>query len=197
MHTLATKPPPSGPAAGSVHVPHDFHYEGRPIVMIEYHQHGKLWMPHEVFVSHAPKYPKYCSRFDCDWSKRDETLYFHESGSGGGAYLNGWPNAKRVHAKLWWNPELGVDLRQGSGEPVTDFRALGFELLTHPLKLGGSEPNPLEYGCEGGVLYCTKCKDYLPEDNPCGHVFWCDRCHEWGGAEGNKEHCRHRKPSLD
>lgn len=195
---LPAAPAPTGPASGSVlrpvHIPHDFHYEGRPIVMIEYHQHGKLWMPHEVFVSHAPKHSNYCSHFDFNWCKRDGALLYHEAGSGPGAYLNGWPNAKRVHAKLWWNHELGAALRQGSGEPVTDFRALGFDLLTHPVKLGGTDQNPFEYGSEGGVVYCTKCNDHLPEANVCSHIFWCERCNEWGGSEGNKERCRHRKP---
>jgi hypothetical protein len=178
-----------------VHIPHDFHHEGKPIVLIEYHRHGTFWMPHQVFVSHAPKHPNYCDVFDFEYCNRDGDLLYHESGSGGGAYINGWPGSKRVHAKLWWNHEAGVELTTGGGDKVTDFRALGFEYLTHPIKLGTTEANPFTYGLEGEVLYCTKCKDHLPDDHLCEHIFWCDRCEEWGGAYGNKERCKHRKPT--
>lgn len=175
------------------HVPHDFHHEGKPIVLIEYYKVATFWMPHAVFVSNAPKHPQYFAEVDFNYCNRDGALFYHETG-GGGLYVNGWPNAKKLHAKLWWNHELAPGLRTGGGDKVTDPATLGFELLTHPLKLGAAEVNPFTYGSEGEVLYCTKCKDHIPEDHPCGHVFWCEKCHVWGGAASDKERCRHRKP---
>lgn len=173
-------------------------HDRRPIGLIEYEQHGKLWMPHSVFVSHAPDHPLYCSTFDFNWSKTTGGLYYHESGSGGGPYINGWPGAKRTHAKLWWDQVAAPKLKTGGGEEVgaADLAGLGFDLVADPIDLGDHETNPFLYGIEGDVIYCTKCRDHLPESDVCEHVFWCEKCQEWGGAEGNKEHCRHRKPTL-
>jgi hypothetical protein len=169
--------------------------KGNPIVMIEYHRNGNLWMPHEVFVSHAPKYPKCCSHYDFNWSRGSETLYFHKAGSGPGVYVNGWPNSKKRMAKLWFDDSAGVPIRQGSGAPVEDFAALGFELIARPLPLGpGNDGNPFDFGVEARVVYCRKCRDHFSEDAHCDHIFWCDRCNEWGGGASDKESCKHRKP---
>jgi hypothetical protein len=177
-----------------------FHdYEKRPIVLIEYHDEGKLWMPHSLFVSHAPEHPLYCSTFDFNWSKTMSGLYYHESGSGPGIYINGWPGAKKAHAKLWWDQNAAPVLKTGGGEIVTadGLLALGFELIPTPLILDQlCTTNPFIFGMASRVIYCTKCSDHMPEDAHCDHVFWCDRCNEWGGSASDKEQCRHRKPSY-
>lgn len=167
--------------------------KGLPIALIEYHRHGKLWMPHWVLTT-KPDGRCYCQVYDFDWSDSYSTLYYHNSGSGVGPYINGWPNAKRARAKLWWDQSAAPVLKSGGGEILTaeDVAKQGFALIAEPLVLGNGETNPFIYGSHGEVIYCTKCRDHLPEDNPCEHVFWCERCGEWGGAEGNTD-CRHRK----
>lgn len=168
---------------------------GRAIVLIEYARHGKLWMPHSVFVSEAPKY-QCCSTFDFSWSETRRGLYYHESGSGGVPYINGWPGVGRTVGKVWWDDVAAPELRTGGGEVVraADLQGMGFELVAKPLVLGGgTERNPFIYGVEGDVVYCTKCRDHLPEDDVCEHVFWCDDCGEWGGDASDKAKCRHRK----
>ncbi len=167
--------------------------QNRPVVMIEYHRIGNLWMPHEAFVSHAPTHPNYCAHHDFAWSRGAGALFYHEAGMGPGVYVNGWSDGK-IHAKLWFNESAGVEMRQGSGKPVENLRDLGFEQIKEPLPLGKiQEPNPFVYGTEGRVIYCKKCRDFWSEDDHCEHIFWCDQCNEWGGSASDKERCKHRR----
>jgi hypothetical protein len=170
-------------------------WEGRPIVLIEYTRAGNRWKPHQIFVSNAPKYPAYFDLYDAQWSRARGDLFYHNSGSGG-VYINEWPGAKTTRAKLWWDQKAAPNLKTGGGDKVTeaDLAGLGFRLIKEPLPLGPlKERNPFQYGTMGCVVYCSRCRDWHSEEDPCDHVFWCEACQGWGGSTPDKS-CKHRKP---
>lgn len=170
-------------------------WEGRPIVLIEYTLAGTIWKPFQVFVSHAPKYPKYFDLYDFEWSRARRELFYRNSGSGG-VYVNARPGAKRMQSKLWWDQKAAPDLKTGGGDKLTekDLAGQGFRLLQEPIPLGPeAERNPFQYGTFAAVVYCKRCQDYHPEDDPCEHVFWCEVCGGWGGSTDDKA-CKRRKP---
>jgi hypothetical protein len=140
--------------------------------------------------------------WDFDWCKRDGTLRYHNSGSGGEIRFH---VARFVHptppkAELWVADGLPVvtaarrkdgtwgERRVGAAELLRR----GYARIARPrsLPLVNAYPyrkvkttlNPFEAGWEGDTIYCDRCDDHLPSEDtyrPCDHVEWCDECGMW------------------
>lgn len=101
--------------------------------------------------------------FDVAYCKRDDTLFYSETGSG--------PATNPVFAEgggggegdvTWVAP--GMAARNGAGQDL--------ELL-----MGEWPGVDLDDLVQGDTVWCNECGDRLPEDDLCGHVAECDECH--------------------
>jgi hypothetical protein len=134
--------------------------QGNPIRVIEYH--GK--MPHSVTSSRPGN-----SYYDFNHCKRDNQVYWHESGGG--------PKTPTIELGRMAFPEspygrTGVWLAPGERATV-DGESLdeaGFDIITE------QPPNPFDDAIEERCYWCDWCDDALPDTSPCEHL--CDGCHE-------------------
>lgn len=125
------------------------------IVFIEYHDD----IPHAAVTSDSKGY---FQDYDLDWCKRDDRLYWHQSG--------GWPDRPIVIGKLvegtvkFW---ATGDIKIKDGHNGV---SLSRPLRKFPLKTLLDPDNEME------TIYCSECDDHLPTEdspNPCDHIWWC------------------------
>ncbi len=128
--------------------------------------------------------------YDFDWSEGHESLYYHNSGSGGeendivlGQLVNPEPPEKiwaaagmrfveqKHKGQEWVSTEL-------TGEQI---RARGYEVIKEPLDIASAIGesgeviiNPFDEACESETVYCSICEDRFPDDSLCKHVFWSE-----------------------
>ena len=170
------------------------------VAAIIYHPIGNLWLPHSVFTvaADAPLDPKHacCSVYDFNYCRRDDTVYFHNSGGGGGVYLGQISNAKKQpRCCIWYDATLvdptdsSIKQRHLARHTIEQW---GYDIVAAPLTLDfhSGEQNPFIYGVEGDVEYCTKCDDHFTTDEPCEHIWWCEKCSNWSTPQ---DRCNHRK----
>ena len=128
--------------------------------------------------------------YDVDWSKRDECYYGHESGGGHGrVYLHQICGGMR---KAWAKPFVTFAHASSDGPMLSmaSIRELGYDLEV-------DEKIPTVGYIEWGVrtYYCERCADFLPENEPCECVYWCDECCEWLNKKSGR--CEHYCAECD
>lgn len=173
------------------------------IVAIVYNPNGprRCLLPFSAFTVRHDKPPKdgwISGIYDIEWCRRDGMLYYHCSGGGGHFYLNRVCRRKgEPHCAVWWNSKLVTPHRDNGKQPAMltphQVRRLGYRIVSRPLRiLGTSDRHPLENLFSGleDTMYCSKCDDWLPFDNMCSHVLWCDECGWWSTPS---EPCRHNR----
>jgi hypothetical protein len=76
--------------------------------------------------------------------------------------------------------------RGGVTTPIKNDRELakmGYRRLAKPRLLTTwsreKTRSPFEAASEGEVYWCARCKDHLPDESSCSHVYWCDDCGGW------------------
>lgn len=177
----------------------NYHGKTERVVAIIYHHDGKdnRLLPFNVFtVDHEnpPDNGWIAGLYDFDWCQRDETLYYHYSGGGGRFYIGAIcePN-KPPRCAVWWDSKIvfptnggSLSNRKLSNQTVQRF---GYDTLDAPLPIDG-EVNPFENSCMDSVEYCSKCNDHLPTENPCSHIWWCEKCADYSKPG---ERCKHRR----
>lgn len=138
--------------------------------------------------------------YDFEFCKRDQQLYWHNSGSGGedGFVVSRFAKPSPPKAKLWLAPGVTameyVGRKSLNRKPCGERRllAMGYELIAAPLDLTslhtgwsshiGATCNPFDVA-EGDTecQWCDECQDRLPDRDGrlCEHVVWCDECCWW------------------
>lgn len=165
--------------------------ERRRVIFVEYHD-GR---PHEVIArtrhrGHDGKPYHVIEYYDFDWCKRDECLYYHESGSGGDAEFTLYPCTAPY--QVWAAP--GVSLirkdKMDGYHPAT--------ILDEPL-FGWPNDRLFDMAEESETEHCPTCGDDLPSedtDELCDHVWWCDSAGWWSKpgerCQDDCEDCRER-----
>lgn len=130
------------------------------------------------------------TQYDVEHSRKYGYL-FHQSGGGGGEPIN----VSGIYfvsggAKVKENPCDLVDARDRPPWKSKRTRAIRKRNRTRQLralpKAFDLEPGQdlLDWlqcrGIESDAVHCGVCRDWLPEDDACRHVFWCDG--EWAGS---------------
>lgn len=145
----------------------------------------KAWFkPGDAEIIHGSRH------YDFEWSRNNESLYWHMSGCGGSwteFNLSPFPNPSPPKAKLWLAPGVqAVEYlwKTQRTRMISDARmlAMGYQRIAMPLSLGrighkGRNPFDAAIG-DTDCVYCKFCDDYLPDTGGwlCNHIFWCDDC---------------------
>lgn len=169
------------------------------VVAIEYHPSGprNALVPHSVFTTDHASPSKYCDSYDFDWCRRDKTIYYHLSGSGS-FYMHpiGSGFRKPPRAAVWWDSSIIVGPTNGGNSSkrtigANTLRRWGYDVLPEPAVLPGGIINPFDDAVMDDTEYCSRCKDKLPTERLCSHVWYCEKC---GCYSSPGERCKHRRP---
>jgi hypothetical protein len=169
------------------------YYDRKPcnVVTEEHWDHtGEPW-----FKPGIDKPTGTCAAYwDFDWSKRDGTLYFYQSGVGGdplSAQISPFVRRDPPPGLIWAAPEVRFHRWLSKAKPDVAIRsdatllAMGYRRLSRPLVLAGNgwgmpkgSRNPFSVAEEtdSHLAYCKICDDHFPSDAECKHLEWCDRC---------------------
>lgn len=197
------------PAYGGVMFRHD--NEIHELVFVEYYKQKpsavltvehwdcskKAWF---VAGKHEPNGHSLCC-FDFDWCRRYGMLYQHMSGCGGDirAVLGCLANPTEPPSwEFWAAPGLPL-YRAGKSwrRPIrvrnqVEMIDHGYRPLRQPRLLtawdGTKSRNPFDAAEHDSTVYCRRCKDDLPSDNVCEHLYWCDDCGEWYYEDNRMDH---------
>lgn len=120
--------------------------------------------------------------YNFDWCRRDKSLYYHLSGSGGRFYVS--PICKEYRkpprAAIWYDDGFVRPTNAGnsSHRPLSNGTLVkwGYDVLGKPVSILGNTANPFDEACHGETVYCSRCNDWLPEESTCRHCYWCDEC---------------------
>lgn len=174
--------------------------ERHRIIYIVYHG----TKPHSVVTVHPhlfdeAKWNLSVSDWDFDYCRRDKTLYYHNSGGGGdgrsykASIGQCYCDNKKVRTRFWadesvrmtrWNCKTGPK-EYGPHKYVlatdADLKRVMWERLDKPLLLnigGKRSRNPFDVADEtdSHLVYCDRCRDFLPDESVCSHLVWCDNC---------------------
>lgn len=153
--------------------------DAEKVVAVEYH----AGHPHSVVT--ATKSGRGWSVWDFDWCKRDQTVYYHQSG---GSPAEAYSVGKMVGGTtdLWVDPSI-TTFKNYSGKPLTrrQVEKYGYRFLP---KL---KEDPFDNAVSGAVTWCMVCKDHLPDDNSCNHLVWTLGEGMLGCGTGEHEHETH------
>lgn len=131
-----------------------------PILVIEYHRHGKAWYPHAVISAGGT--------YDFDYVLNGYVVQ-HCSASGDDCApyeLSKYCDAPELCCKLWHAG--GVTLAY-EGKPATAeiVRSLGYKIIAEPI--GG---NPFDHANEDKSEYCAVCGGDWASENTCRHLHY-------------------------
>lgn len=180
--------------------------DGRPVLATVQHRwnHGrKPW-----YRKGTPATGFAYDDFQFEFCRRDDALYFHHIGLGSGP-ADEYHVARFVHprppkAQLWLADGVKAVTWVSKRRPkveVSDAGLLrrGYERIAAPLTLtapfGPPTRDPFAAAREcDNIVYCPRCRDWLPDesDEPCEHIWWCDRC---GHQSAPGSRCGHRRSS--
>lgn len=140
-----------------------------------------------------------CCDFDFNYSKKYDTIYWHNSGGGGKKSQHAVGRLIGVNGKIWVALDVELTKYVQSGDswvhgkitPV-EIAEYGYTVLDEPINKslenyrgGESSINPFALA-EGDTecVYCPRCESYLPDDynimsGLCEHAQWCDDCSSW------------------
>lgn len=105
--------------------------------------------------------------YDIEWCKRDDQLYYHNSGSG----LAQFTIPVYSDTDFWIVDHLQAVHGQ-TDEPIEKTMDIPKEFY------GPIDGWAIESRCE----YCTVCDDWFPEHGECQHLFWSDTLGGYGGC---------------
>lgn len=142
---------------------------------------------------------QYISRelYDVDHS-REYGYIFHMSGGGGGSEVtvNGIYFATG-DVRIKEQPTMLVSARDKPPWRSRETRAIRTRNRTRRLRRlpkafnDGRSVDLLEWlqhhAIEGDAIYCSTCRDWLPETSLCGHSWWC---HKTGAWSTSSERCK-------
>ena len=143
----------------------------------------------EKYRAHDGGYHDRYTEYDVDWCRRDSCYLYNMSGCGpakqhlparGIFYCSG-PVKKRRYPSRWVARDRN-QTRQLARLP----RHLGQGLQGRDL-LEWLQNNAVEQS----AVYCSTCRDYLPDDALCKHFWWCDQSGEHS-TPGNRCECKNR-----
>lgn len=116
--------------------------------------------------------------FDIDWCKRDGELYAHMSGFGASSVMVG--SVEYPYDGVYW-------LADGYQFPVQPTAVRLPDL--HPDYAGDNLYRYLDM--DVSTVGCALCDDRFPDDDPCEHIWWCDRCDTFSDPGDRCGHNRH------
>lgn len=127
--------------------------------------------PHSVVTSEAT--------YDVYWSKVDQSLYSHNSGSGGGGHTV-YPNqewwAARGQTIAWYDSE-------GHKHHVKPKTETYLRLKSLPEKWSKESLLELVQDSDTECEWCSTCDSWIDvsgySDHPCDHIHWCDSVAWW------------------
>lgn len=130
------------------------------LIAVEYHDGH----PHSVTTSNG----KGWTVWDFDWCKRDQTVYYHQSGGGPAEAYHVGKLGRGGRAELWVDSSVMGFADCSSGKPLTrrQVERYGYKLLK---KL---KADPFEDAVGGRVTWCVVCQDQLPDDHACWHLLY-------------------------
>lgn len=169
-----------------------YHPEGPKNVLLPFSVFTVQWIDRSKLGHGYPPSSFSRSEYDFDWCKRDASLYYHYTGGGGeNFYLNqmAFPKRKPLCA-VWWDKSIVTPISDCSSRKLSlnGVKRRGFEILDAPLNVLESGANPFNNAIEDEVEWCSVCKDHLPTEELCRHIFWCDKC---GDYSKPGERCKH------
>jgi hypothetical protein len=125
--------------------------------------------------------------YDFNFSKRDASLYWHNSGGGGGLKYIAlkFSEPSPPPGEIWIADDVpvfkyGKRLKEIAIDDA-ELLKLGYRRLKNPRLLSDSysevkSRNPFDASTEGRCIYCDYCRDHLLEDSLCEHIDWCGEC---------------------
>lgn len=140
--------------------------------------------------------------YDVDWSRRYGYIY-HHSGSGG-------INPVRVDSIYFACGEVKVEetpcmllersktTRRWKSREIrarNKTRRLAALPKSFRLENGGDLMDWLEvHGIDRGSVYCSECRDCMPDDELCKHCWWCEKI---GWFSTPSDRCGHKREECD
>lgn len=118
----------------------------------------------------------YFYEYDVDYSKENDSWYYHLSGMS--------PNVQYTGEQFWANKDFN------------GWHFVGCKNLNEENRLSNLSDDFIEIYenlVQSAVIWCSKCRDCFPTDetdNPCLHIWWCEKCGLWS-SPGDR--CRHRR----
>ncbi len=126
--------------------------------------------------------------WDVDWIEHDQEYAYHQS-SGGGSLRH------TVSGIYWRHPSMLHMVREETARYVDrTFRKRNKtrRIRRIPIDLDG-EADLMQFlenrGSETEVYYCSICKQYLPDDDECEHVWQCDDGSKRGPGAEEQDPC--------
>lgn len=137
--------------------------------------------------------------WDFEWCNRDGVCRYDLSGFGGKPRFcaHRFCEPSPPPAELWIAEGTPVftytrNCKERRVESDAELLKLGYKRLRRPKLLkgrfGDKTRNPFDAAWEGRAIYCDRCDDYLPDENPCEHLEWCDECASWVYVDTNEFH---------
>lgn len=129
--------------------------------------------------------------YDVEWSKTCGYYLYHMSGSGGRAtvtvrgvyHLNG-DAAIKERAADWvserdrppWKGKRTLKIRRRNRTR----RLRQLPMCINEMQAGWDLLDWLEHNAkEDKAVYCSECDDWLPDEYPCDHIWWCSKTGWW------------------
>lgn len=107
----------------------------------------------------------YLDEYEFEWSKKLQRLYYRDASTVDterAGLLSDQTHEKKL-VQFWAAGE--VQLVDESLNPIADPSKLGWKRLRAP------KGDPFADAYEGRCCYCRVCKSYIPDENPCQHIF--------------------------
>jgi len=105
--------------------------------------------------------------WDFDWCKRDQTVYYHQSGGCGAQGVYAVGTLVRGRAELWVDASIHA-FQDYRGKPLTRRQVgrHGYDLLAD------HKGDPFAGAVESATTGCTSCDDRLPDERQCRHLVY-------------------------
>jgi hypothetical protein len=104
--------------------------------------------------------------WDFEYCRRDDRIYYNMCGVGNEIYVEGITNP------IWLDRGIKLDVQNR------------LKRLPRRYALKTLFDDCQDSDCE----YCGVCKDWLPTDCLCDHIWWCEECGWWSSPDERCEH---------
>lgn len=142
------------------------------------------------------KYPNTLTFYDVDYSRDRGCHLYHMSGAGG----TGLPEVSGIYA-ISGEPAEVNESPCNLVDEASRIRNATHRLTSIPpqfrLEKGWDFLDWLgQNGIHGDAIWCAKHRDFLHEDSPCEHIWWCNRTGTWSTPDDRCE-CKDREECRD